>query len=213
MEKLDLKKTLKAFYQPSAKAPEIIQVPRFQFAMLDGANEPGILPGDSPAFQEAVSALYGISYTLKFMLKLRPVDPINYPVMALEGLWWVEDGLFDIRVPDNWRWTVMILQPEKITPELFAEGLAQLRKKRGDLPAFSRLRLEAFEEGLCVQLMHIGPYATEPANVDRMHAFAAQQGYHAWLGSGGKHHEIYMSDPRKAAPEKMKTVLRHPIER
>lgn len=213
MRKLDLKKTLKAFYLPSAKAPEIIQVPRFQFAMLDGANEPGVLPGDSPAFQEAVSALYGISYTLKFMLKLRPVDPIDYPVMALEGLWWVEDGLFDIRAPDNWKWTLMILQPDEIPPELFAEGLAQLRKKRGDLPVFSRLRLEAFEEGLCVQLMHIGPYATEPANVERMYSLAAQQGYRSRLGSGGKHHEIYLSDPRKASPERMKTVLRHPIEK
>lgn len=212
MEKLDLKKTLKAYYQPSAKAPEIIQVPRFQFAMLDGAVEPGVLPGDSPAFQEAVAALYGIAYTLKFMLKLRKDDPIDYPVMALEGLWWVEDGQFNIRVADNWKWTVMILQPEAITAEVFAEGLAQLRKKRGDQPAIARLRLEPFEEGLCVQMMHIGPYATEPATVDRMHAFAAQQGYHARLGNGGKHHEIYLSDPRKAAREKMKTVLRHPIE-
>lgn len=126
MEMLDLKKTLKAYYQSSAKAPEIIWVPRFQFAMLDGAIEPGVLPGDQPAI--------------------------------------------------------------------------------------ARLRLEPFEEGLCVQMMHLGPYATEPGSVDRMHAFAAQQGYHARLGSGGKHHEIYLSDPRKAAPEKMKTVLRHPIE-
>ncbi|GAP12555.1 uncharacterized conserved protein [Longilinea arvoryzae] len=213
MEKLDLKKSLKPYYQPSAKTPEIIQVPRFQFAMLDGDIEPGVLPGNSPAFQEAVAALYGIAYTLKFMVKLRKDDPIDYPVMALEGLWWVEDGKFDLRVADNWKWTVMILQPEVVTAEIFAEGLAQLRKKRGDQPAFARLRLDGFEEGLCVQMMHIGPYATEPANVDRMHAFAVQQGYHAQLGSGGKHHEIYMSDPRKAAPEKMKTVLRHPIER
>ncbi len=211
METLDLKKTLKAYYQPSAKQPEIIQVPRFQFAMLDGAIEPGVMPGDSPAFQEAVAALYGIAYTLKFMLKQRKDDPIDYPVMALEGLWWVEDGLFDIRVADNWKWTVMILQPEVVTAEVFAEGLAQLRKKRGDQPAIARLRLDHYEEGLCVQYMHIGPYSTEPANVDRMYAFAAAQGYHSHLGSGGKHHEIYLGDPRKAAPEKMKTVLRHPI--
>jgi hypothetical protein len=213
MEKLDLKKMLKAYYQPSAKNPEIIRVPRFQFAMLDGAIEPGCLPGDSPAFQQAVSALYGISYTLKFMLKQRSENPIDYPVMALEGLWWVEDGQFDIRVADNWKWTVMILQPEVITPEIFAAGLAQLRKKRGDQPVFARLRLETFEEGMCVQMMHIGPYATEPASVERMHDFAAQQGYGVHLGDGGKHHEIYLSDPRKAAPEKMKTVLRQPVER
>ncbi len=213
METLDLKKTLKAYYQPSPKQPEIIQVPRFQFAMLDGAIEPGVMPGDSPAFQEAVAALYGIAYTLKFMLKQRKDAPIDYPVMALEGLWWVEDGRFDIRVADNWKWTVMILQPEVVTAEIFAEGLAQLRTKRGDQPAIARLRLDQYEEGLCVQLMHIGPYATEPADVDRMYAFAAAQGYRSRLTRGGKHHEIYLGDPRKAAPEKMKTVLRHPIEK
>lgn len=212
MEKLELKKELKAYYQPSAKKPDLIQVPRFQFAMLDGAIEPGMEPGNSPDFQEAVGALYGISYTLKFMLKQRIENPIDYPVMALEGLWWVEDNDFDIHRKDNWKWTVMILQPQVITQTIFQEGLQQLRKKRGDMPAFSRLRLEDFEEGLCVQLMHIGPYATEPASVDLMHTFATQQGYHPHLGDGGKHHEIYLSDPRRAAPEKMKTVLRHPIK-
>lgn len=212
MEKLDLKKDLKAYYQPSAKKPEIIQIPRFQFAMLDGAIEPGMEPGNSPAFQEAVEVLYGISYTLKFMLKQRLENPIDYPVMALEGLWWVEDDAFNIRRKDNWKWTVMILQPQVVTHVVFEEGLERLRKKRGDQPAFSRLRLKDFEEGLCVQLMHIGPYATEPASVDLMHAFAKQQGYLPRLGDGGKHHEIYLSDPRRAAPEKMKTVLRHPVK-
>lgn len=212
MEQLDLKKDLKAYYQPSAKKPELIQIPRFQFAMLDGAIEPGMEPGNSPGFQEAVEALYGISYTLKFMLKQRTENPMDYPVMALEGLWWVEDDEFDIRRKDNWKWTVMILQPEVITPPIFQEGLGQLRKKRGDQPVYSRLRLDDFEEGLCVQLMHIGPYATEPVSVDLMHTFAMQQGYLPRLGDGGKHHEIYLSDPRRAAPEKMKTVLRHPIK-
>ena len=211
MEQLDLKKHLKAYYQPSAKKSEIIRIPRFQFAMLDGAIEPEMEPGNSPAFQEAVEALYGISYTLKFMLKQRTENPIDYPVMALEGLWWVEDDDFDIRRKDNWKWTVMILQPDVITPTVFQEGLEKLRKKRGDQPVFTSLRLEDFEEGLCVQLMHIGPYATEPTSVDQMHAFAKQQGYLPRLGEGGKHHEIYLSDPRRAAPEKMKTVLRHPI--
>ncbi len=212
MEQLDLKKHLKAYYQPSAKKSEIIRIPRFQFAMLDGAIEPEMEPGNSPAFQEAVEALYGISYTLKFMLKQRTENPIDYPVMALEGLWWVEDDDFDIRRKDNWKWTVMILQPDVITPTVFQEGLEKLRKKRGDQPVFTSLRLEDFEEGLCVQLMHIGPYATEPTSVDQMHAFAKQQGYLPRLGEGGKHHEIYLSDPRRAAPENMKTVLRHPIK-
>ena len=211
MKTLDLKKDLKRFYQPSAKKPEIITVPRFQFAMIDGAIEKGSEPGKSPAFAEATQALYGISYTLKFMLKKRKVDAVDYPVMALEGLWWVVDGKFDITVKDNWHYTLMILQPEAITPALFAEGLAEVKRKRGDSPALSQLRLEYFEEGLSVQMMHIGPYATEPATLATMLAFAADEGYRDRVGLGGKHHEIYLGDPRKADPSKLKTVLRHPV--
>lgn len=211
MNKLDLKKELKAYYAPSAKEPVILHVPCFQFAMFDGAIERGQKPGDSPSFQEGVGVLYGVSYTLKFMLKKRPVDPVDYPVMALEGLWWVEDGNFDITIPDNWSWRLMILQPGVITQEQFAEAVAQLRKKRGDSPALSRLRLADFEEGLCVQIMHVGPYATEPATIERMRAYAAAHGCHDRVGPEGKHHEIYLGDPRQADPARLKTVLRHPV--
>jgi len=131
--------------------------------------------------------------------------------MALEGLWWVVDGKFDITVKDNWHYTLMILQPDAITPALFAEGLAEVKRKRGDSPALSQLRLEYFEEGLSVQMMHIGPYATEPATLATMLAFAADEGYRDRVGLGGKHHEIYLGDPRKADPSKLKTVLRHPV--
>ncbi len=212
MMKLDLKRELKTYFQPSAKTPTIIQIPLFQFAMIDGAIEPGKEPGNSPAFQKAIEGLYGISYTLKFMLKQRVENPIDYPVMALEGLWWVDEGAFDILRKDNLKWTLMILQPSIITPDIFREGLEKLRKKRGDQPVFAQLRLEDFDEGLCVQLMHIGPYATEPVSLERMHAFARQQGHQPRLGDDGKHHEIYLSDPRKTIPEKMKTVLRHPLQ-
>ena len=211
MKTLDLKKDLKRFYQPSAKKPEIITVPRFQFAMIDGAIEKGSEPGKSPAFAEATQAVYGISYTLKFMLKKRKANPIDYPVMALEGLWWVVDGKFDITVKDNWHYTLMILQPDAITPALFAEGLAEVKRKRGDSPYLSKLRLDHFQEGLSVQMMHVGPYATEPATLATMLAFAAEQGYHDRVGLDGKHHEIYLGDPRKADPLKLKTVLRHPV--
>jgi hypothetical protein len=211
MKTLDLKKELKAFYQPSAKKPEIIEVPRFQFAMIDGAIEKGSEPGKSPSFADATQAIYGISYTLKFMLKKRKVDAIDYPVMALEGLWWVVDGKFDITVKDNWHYTLMILQPDVITPALFAEGLAEVKRKRGDSPYLSKLRLDHFQEGLSLQMMHIGPYATEPATLATMLAFASEQGYHDRVGLGGKHHEIYLGDPRKADPLKLKTVLRHPV--
>jgi hypothetical protein len=213
MKTLDLKKDLKYLYAPPAKKVEIIQVPRLQFAMIDGAIEKGSEPGNSPSFQEATQALYGISYTLKFMLKKRKTNPIHYPVMALEGLWWVEDGIFDITVKDNWFFTLMILFPVVITRDIFEDGIELVRKKRGDSPALSNLRLANFEEGLCVQVMHIGPYATEPATVERMRAFAQENGYRDLVGSGGKHHEIYMGDPRKADPAKLKTVLRHPLEK
>lgn len=213
MKTLDLKKELKHIYMPSAKQVEILKVPKLQFAMIDGAIEKGKEPGNSPGFQEATQALYGISYTLKFMLKKRKTNPIDYPVMALEGLWWVEDGFFDITVKDNWFYTLMILQPDVITKDVFAEGLEQIRKKKGETPALSKLRLAHFEEGLCVQVMHIGPYATEPATIERMRAFADENGFRDRVGPNGKHHEIYLGDPRKAAPEKLKTVLRHPLEK
>ena len=213
MKTLDLKKDLKYLYQPSAKKPEILKVPKLQFVMLDGAVEKGKEPGNSPGFQDATQAIYGISYTLKFMLKKRRANPIDYPVMALEGLWWVEDGVFDITVKDNWFYTLMILQPDIITKEIFAEGLAQVRKKKGDSPLLSKLRLANFEEGLCVQAMHVGPYATEPATIERMRTFALENGYRDRVGPNGKHHEIYLGDPRKADPSKLKTVLRHPLEK
>ena len=204
---------MKAFYKPSAKKVEFILVPRFQFLMIDGAIEPGMEPGNSPLFHENMQAMYGAAYTLKFMFKKRDVDPVDYPVMALEGLWDVRDGNFDINVKDNWDYTLMILVPDLITQDNFEEALAQLQKKKGDLPGYSRLRLDAFEEGPCVQTMHIGPYAAELETLEKMQAFMAENRYTDLVGKGGKHHEIYMGDPRRAAPENLKTVLRHPVRK
>jgi hypothetical protein len=191
MKTLDLRKELKYLYAPSAKNVEIVQVPRFKFLTIDGAIEPGQGPGTSPAFQEAMQALYGAAYTMKFASKLRKVDPVDYPVMALEGLWWIEGGEFSYARKDNWVYTLMILQPDLITTEMFQEALSQLRKKKGDQPVFSKLRLENFEEGLCVQIMHIGPYDTEPTTKDKMDAYAREYGYTLH----GKHHEIYLGNP------------------
>jgi hypothetical protein len=133
--------------------------------------------------------------------------------MALEGLWWVEDETFDLKKPGNWKYTLMIMQPDLVTPQMFAEALAQIRKKKGDQPAFARLRLDCFREGLCVQAMHIGPYAAEPATVQKMQAYMQENGCQDLVGLGGKHHEIYMGDPRRADPAKLKTVLRHPVKK
>ena len=211
METLDLRKQWKHLYNPPAKQVEVVHVPSFQFAMINGEIEPGHGPGSSPTFQAAMEALYGISYTLKFTAKLRKENPVDYPVMALEGLWGVEGfnrETFDITNPAGWQYTVMIMQPDLVTAEMFADGLAQLRKKRGDQPVFAKLNLEKFEEGLCIQIMHIGPYATEMETIAKMDDFASANGF----AMHGRHHEIYMGDPRKAAPEKLKTVLRHPVQ-
>ncbi len=213
MKMLDLKKDLKYLYQPSAKKPEILKVPKLQFAMIDGAIEKGKEPGNSPGFQEATQALYGISYTLKFMLKKRKTNAIDYPVMALEGLWGLQNVSTDIAKKDNWSYTLMILQPDAITTDVFAAGLEQVRKKKGDSPALAKVRLAHFEEGWCVQRMHIGPYATEPATIETMRAFALENGYRDRVGPSGLHHEIYLGDPRKADQAKLKTVLRHPLEK
>jgi hypothetical protein len=205
--KLDLRRQWKHLYTPSARQAALVEVPSFNFIMIDGQIEPGTTPGNSPAYAQALQALYGAAYTLKFMSKRRGKNPIDYSVMALEGLWWA-DGDFDLRRPDNWHWTMMLMQPDHITEAMFATALTQLRAKR-DNPAIDRLRLECFEEGLCVQIMHVGPYADEPVTLDRLHAFAWDGGY----ALRGKHHEIYLGDPRRTKPERLKTVLRHPVEK
>ena len=209
MAKLDLKKQYKHLYLPSAKEVQVVDVPALNFVMIDGAIEPGEGPATSPEFGAAMQALYGATYTLKFMSKLSKTNPLDYGVMTLEGLWSVGEVEFDINKKDNWVYTLMIMQPDHISPEMFADAVQQLKKKKGDNPAFDRLRFERWREGLSMQIMHIGPYSEEPATVARMKAFAEQNGYRP----RGRHHEIYMGDPRRGDPAKLKTVLRQPIEK
>jgi hypothetical protein len=190
----------------------MVDVPSMNFLMLDGAIEPDQAPGTSPLFAENMQAIYGVAYTLKFSLKLTKENPLDYPVMPLEGLWWVEDSTFDLQKPGNWKYTVMIMQPGRITKDVFADALSQMRKKKGNQPAFARLRLERYQEGLSIQALHIGPYATEPATVLKMQVFMQANGCQDLVGLGGKHHEIYLGDPRRADPAKLKTVLRHPVK-
>jgi hypothetical protein len=208
VEKLDLKKQYKHLYSPSAKRVELVDVPSFRFLMVDGAIEPGSAPGTSPGFQESVQALYSAAYTLKFMSKKNDVRPLDYTVMPLEGLWWVEGGDFDFRRKDNWHYTLMIHQPDAVYQGMLEEALKQLEKKKGSLPIYSRLRLHDFQEGQCVQTLHLGPYATEPATVENMHHFADENGW----SMTGLHHEIYLGNPLQAQPEKLKTILRHPVK-
>ena len=205
MEKLDLRKQYKWLYNSSAKKVEYVDVPSLLFVRADGTVPAGVGPSDSPDFREAVAALYGISYTLKFMVKKRADNPIDYPVMFLEGLWVTESRTYDTAAREAMDFTVMIMQPDFITADLFEEARAALlRKNPGPGPA--RVRLETYHEGPSIQTLHIGPYATEPETVVRLEAYAAE---HEYAQRG--HHEIYLGDPFRAAPEKLRTILRHPV--
>lgn len=220
MKTVDLRREHRSLYQAGVKAPELIEVPELQFLSIDGRIEAGSSPGSSPAFATAVQALYGAAYTLKFSFKKRKTGAVDWPVMPLEAIWWVEEGEFDIARPDDWSWRAMILQPALVTPDALAGAVEQLRKKKPS-PAFEQLRLQQYTEGVCTQMLHVGPYATEPATVERMRAFAEAEGLverHDRVRRRGvlvvhDHHEIYLGDPRRTAPEKLKTLIRHPVKR
>ncbi len=205
--KLDLKKVLKEFYRPSAKEPVLVEVPPFGYLMVDGEGD----PNSSEAFQAAMGALFTVGYTLKFMLKKDPEAATpDFAVMPPEALWWnTEQGLLDPDDKSVWRWTLMMLQPEFVTPEMVARAKAEARARKGDLPKLDDLRYERYEEGLSVQIMHVGPYDAEGPTIERLHAFARAQGCELH----GKHHEIYLGDPRRTTPEKLKTVVRQPVRR
>mgnify|MGYP001052505474 CR=1 FL=1 len=203
-EKLDLKKKLKQFYRPSAKAPQIVDIPSMHFLMMDGAGN----PNTSPVYQEVVEALYGVSYALKFMSK-KELER-DYVVMPLEGLWWgtpMGQHEFTEADKDQFQWTMMILQPDFITREMFEQAIKDVERKKG-LKNLGKMRFEEFTEGLAVQILYFGSYNDEGPTIANMHQFAFDQGYQL----RGKHHEIYLSDPRRTAPEKLKTILRHPVE-
>ena len=200
MTKLDLKQQWRELYQASAKQPALVQVPAFNYLTVDGVGD----PNTSSDFQRAMEAVYGLAYTLKFAAKAAGAD---FTVMPLEGLWWVEDlAEFSFEARGNWRWTLLLALPDSITAERVEAAREQVARKKAS-PLLEQIRLERWEEGLAAQVMHVGPYATEPETVERLHAFAAEQGYEL----RGNHHEIYLGDPRRTAPEKLPTILRHPV--
>lgn len=205
LAKLDLKQDLKALYQPTTKAFAFIDVPPMQFLMIDGKGN----PNTADEYKQAVQALYTIAYTLKFAIK--KAEQIDYPVMALEGLWWADDmSQFSVQRKEEWLWTMMIMQPDVVTSGHFAAAREEIKRKGKDSAAMERLRLETFHEGLSVQIMHIGPYADEAPTLAKLHhEFIPSQGYKM----RGKHHEIYLSDPSRTPESKWKTVLRQPVER
>ena len=201
MAKIDWKKDLKHLYLPKAKEFAIVDVPPMQFLMIDCHGD----PNKSPEFQDMMSALYTMAYSLKFAVKPQGTD---FAVPPPEALWWMEGVEFDSRDKSKWDWTLMIMVPDVVTPELFERMRAEAQRKKG-LPMLAKVRLETYHEGLSAQILYFGPYADEGPTITAMHQFIAEQGYVL----NGKHHEIYLGDPRKAAPEKLKTVIRQPVRK
>lgn len=202
--KIDLKKTLDC-YQGKNHQLRIVEVPRMQYLMIDGHGD----PNTSDDFKEAVISLYPVAYKLKFASKLE-LDK-DYTVMPLEGLWWAKDmsTFTTARDKSQWDFTLMVMQPDWITHDMFQKAVQKVAEK--DPPAnLGKIRLEALDEGACVQTLHVGSFDNEAAILAKMHhEFVPDNG----LRLTGKHHEIYFSDFRKVAPEKLKTILRQPVTR
>lgn len=203
LTKLDLKKTHKRLYTASAGKVDILDVPPLSYLMIDGSGD----PNTAPMYQEAVSALYSTAYALKFAVKKE--QGIDYAVMPLEGLWWVDDlSQFSYTDRSNWRWTMLVVQPEMVTSDLFTGVVAEVARKK-KLPLLDHVRLETFAEGLSAQILHVGPYSAEAPTIARLHDSIKEQGYVL----RGKHHEIYLGDPNRTAPEKLKTIIRQPAKK
>lgn len=190
-------------YRPRPTEPELVDVPKMQFLMVDGRGD----PNTSVEYRQAVEALFGTAYGLKFLLKKKGHD---FKVAPLEGLWWAPDlRSFEVGRKADWQWTAMIKQPDEVTPQDFASVRDELKRKKPS-PAIEKLRLATFDEGPAAQIMHIGPYSAEGPTIARLHAFIRDRGYR-FDGKKQKHHEIYLGDPRRAAPDKLKTVIRQPF--
>ena len=201
MEKIDYKKELKHLYRPTTKKVEVVEVPKMNFLMIDGDGGP-----NHPTFQNAIEVLFPLSYTLKFMIKKSDIG-IDYGVLPLEGLWWADDMSSFIKdKKDDWKWTLMIMQPELVKKGMVVKAIEEVRKKKNPV-ALPLVRFESFAEGKAAQIMHIGPFSEEGPTVEKLHALIGDSGSQRI----GKHHEIYLSDIRRAAPEKLKTIIRQPM--
>jgi hypothetical protein len=202
MVKIDFKKELKNLYSSSAEKVEVVEVPQMNFLMIDGEGD----PNTSQSFQDAIDVLYPLSYTLKFIIKRGEIG-IDYGVLPLEGLWWADDmSSFSVDNKENWKWTLMIMQPELVKKEMVATAIEEVRKKKKPV-ALPLVRFESFVEGKVGQIMHFGPFSEEGPTVEKLHSFIKVSGSQRI----GKHHEIYLSDIRRAAPEKWKTIIRQPM--
>jgi hypothetical protein len=201
-KKLDCKRELKDLYGPRTGPPKIVDVPELSFLMVEGIGDPNI----SPNYVEAVEALFAVSYRVKFAVKWGS-EGIDYRVMPLEGLWWVDDlSKFSLGDKSSWSWTAMIMQPDVVTDELVRRSILEASTKK-PLPAAAKLRFLRFEEGLAAQVLHTGPYGAEEPTIERLHAFIVEAGHRL----RGKHHEIYLSDPSRVDPLRLRTIIRQPI--
>ena len=202
MKKLDLKKDFAVLYKATAK-PAMVKVPKLRYLMIDGEGD----PNTSKAFADAITTLYGLAYTMKFMLKKGP-EAIDYPVMPLEALWWADDmDDFMKANKSKWKWTAMIMQPSIITAKTLKAAKAELERKKKVLPSMGLVRLEDMTEGTSAQILHVGPYSAEGPTIAKLHAFIKEQG----KALRGKHREVYLSDARRVPPEKLRTIIRQPL--
>ena len=202
MSKIDYKKELKHLYRPSAKKVEAVDVPRMNFLMIDGEGD----PSTSQEFKDAIGVLYPLSYTLKFMIKKGGIG-VDYGVLPLEGLWWADEmSSFNVENKNSWQWTLMIMQPELVTEEMVQEANEQVMKKKNPV-SLPLVRFESFEEGKVAQILHVGPFSEEGPSVEKVHAFIEESGSQR----RGKHHEIYLSDIRRAAADNLRTIIRQPM--
>ncbi|MBD3407348.1 MAG: hypothetical protein GF411_14620 [Candidatus Lokiarchaeota archaeon] len=201
MPKIDFKNALKVLYQPSPAIPVVVIVPQMKFVMIDGMGD----PYTSQGYQEGVEALQEVAYTIRAMLREQDYD---FEVMPLECLLWVEDSEFSIEKKDQFSWTSMIMQPDRVTEDIFNKAVVTVTEMKNPI-AIEKVRLESFHEGKSVQILHIGPPNTTQASIEKIHAHAKKFGYLLH----GKYHEIYLSDPARTEPSKIKTVIRHPVRK
>lgn len=203
MNRVDYKNELKQFYAAKVGKPVVVQVPKMNFIMIDGKGD----PNTSQEYIDAIQTLYPVAYTIKFTSKLKYGN--DFSVMPLEGLWWAENMAdFNAEDKSNWMWTAMIMQPDIITEDIYNQAVQQVKEKKSP-KSLDALRFVSYDEGRAAQVMYIGPYADEGPAIQALHEFIKEQG--GTLADSSKHHhEIYLSDPRRTTPAKLKTIIRQP---
>lgn len=200
MTKIDLKREHHDCYAATGKC-DLVDVPELAYLMIDGTGD----PNTAEAYRDAVSALFSVAYKAKFAA--RDDTGVDHTVMPLEGLWWTDDmAEFSMDDKSNWFWTMLIAQPDHVTADHVADAIQHAVTAK-HLDAARSIRLERWTEGRAAQILHIGPYAAEAPTIEKLHAFIAETS----LSRSGKHHEIYLSDPARVAPERMRTIVRQPV--